>query len=77
MDYLFQAGIFRELNENCDLKICFANLVIILPKKDYVTLVIDVRYLKSINDTSDSTWPLKPLINLLTKITRIIFTTNE
>ena len=54
MDELIQAGIMRELNENDDMNSWFVNPVIILPKKDYVKLVIDARYLNSITDTSNS-----------------------
>ena len=54
MDELIQAGIIRELNENDDMNSWFVNPVIMLPKKDYVKLVIDARYLNSITDTSNS-----------------------
>ena len=53
MDKLIQAGILRELNENDYMNSWFVNPVIILPKKDYVKLVLDVRYLNSITDTSN------------------------
>ena len=74
MDELNQAGIIRELNENDDMNSWFVNPVIILPKKDYVKLVIDARYLNSITDTSNSNWPLEPLNVLKTRITGTIFT---
>ena len=45
MDELIQAGIIRELNEHNDLNSWFVNPIIILPKNDYVKLVIDARYL--------------------------------
>ena len=77
MDELIQAGIIRELNENDDMNSCFVNPVIILPKKDYVKLVIDARYLNSITDTSNSSWPLEPLNVLMTRITGTIFTSSD
>ena len=61
MDELIQAGIIKKLNENDDMNSWFANLVIILPKKDYVKLVIDARDLTSTFDTINSSWPLEPL----------------
>ena len=43
MDELNQAGKIRELNENDDMHSWFVSPTIILPKKDYVKLVIDGR----------------------------------
>ena len=77
MDELIQAGIIRELNENDDMNSWFVNPVIILPKKDYVKLVIDARYLNSITDTSNSSWPHEPLNALMTRITGNIFTSSD
>ena len=77
MGELIQAGIIWELNENDDMNSWFVNPVIILPKKDYVKLVIDARYLNSIADTSNSSWPLEPLNVLMTRITGTIFTSSD
>ena len=77
MNELIQAGIIRELNENDDLNSWFVNPVIILPKKDYVRLVIDARYLNSITETRISSWPLEPLNVLMTRITGTIFTSSD
>ena len=76
MDELIQARIIRELNENDDMNSWFVNPIIILPKKDYVKLFIDARYLNSITLTSNSSWPLEPLNVLMTKITGTIFTSS-
>ena len=43
MDELIQAGIIRELNQHDNLSSWFVNPFIILPKNDYVKLVIDAR----------------------------------
>ena len=37
-------------------------------KKDYIKLVLDARYLNSITDTSNCSWPLEPLQVLMTRI---------
>ena len=73
MDELIRAGIIRELKENSDMNNLFVNLVIILPKKDYVQLVIESRFLNSITDKSSSSWPLESLNLLMTRITGTIF----
>ena len=39
----------------------FVNPVKILPKRDYIKLVIDARHLNSVTDTSKSSWPLESL----------------
>ena len=76
-DELIQAGIVRELNEKDDMNSWFVNPVIILPKKDYVKLVLDAGYLKSITDTSNSSWPLEPLQVLMTRINGSYFTSSD
>ena len=55
----------------------FVNPIIILPKKDYVKLVIDARYLNSITDTSNSSWPLEPLHVLITRVNGSYFTSSD
>ena len=77
MDELIQAGIIRELDENDDMNSWFVNPIIILPKKDYVKLVIDARYLNSITDTSNSSWPLEPLHVLITRVNGSYFTSSD
>ena len=59
MHEMIQAGIIGELNGNNDMNSWFINPVIMLPNKDYVKLVFDARYLNSITDTSNSSWPLE------------------
>ena len=76
MDALIQAGIIRELNEHDDLNSWFVN-TIILPTNDYVKLIIDARYLNSITDTSNSSWPLKPLQVLMTRENGAYFTNSD
>ena len=77
MDELIQAGIIRELDEHDDMNSWFVNPIIILPKKDYVKLVIDARYLNSITDTSNSSWPLEPLQVLITRVNGSYFTSSD
>ena len=74
MDELIQAGIIRELDEHEDMNSWFVNPIIILPKKDYVKLVIDARYLNYITDTGNSSWPLEPL---LTRVNGSYFTSSD
>ena len=73
MDELIQAGTIRELNENDDMNSWFVNPVIILPKKDYVKLVLEAR----ITDTSNCSWPLEHLQVLMTRINGSYFTSSD
>ena len=77
MDELIQAGTFREINEKDDMNSWFVNPVTILPKKDYIQLVLDATYLNSITDTSNCSWPLEPLQVLMTRINGSYFTSSD
>ena len=77
MDQLIQAGIIRELNEHDGLNSWFVNPIIILSMNEYVKLVIDARYLNSITDTSNSSWPLEPLQVLMTRVNGAYFTSSD
>ena len=77
MGELIQAGTIRELNEHDDLNSWFVNPIIILPKNGYLKLAIDARYLNSITDTSNSSWPLKPLQVLMTRVNGAYFTSSD
>ena len=46
----------------------FVNPIILLPKADYVKLVIDARYLNSITNLTNYSWPLEPVQMLMTRI---------
>ena len=67
----------RELNEHDDLNSWFVNPIIILPKKDYGNIVIDARYLNSITDTSNSSWPLEPLQVLMIRLNGAYFKSSD
>ena len=77
MDELIQARIIRELNEHDDMNSWFVNPIIILPKKDYVKLVIDARYLNFIIDTNNSGWPLEPLQVQTTRVNGSYLTSSD
>ena len=47
---LQDSGIIREMGNDAELGSLFFNPIILLPKADYVKLVINARYLNSITD---------------------------
>ena len=55
----------------------FTNPIIILPKGDTVKLVIDARYLNSITDLTNYSWPLEPVQMLLTRLDGVYYTTSD
>ena len=55
----------------------FTNTIIILPRGDTVKLVIDDRYLNSITDLSNYSWPLEPVQMSLTRLGGVYNTTND
>ena len=55
----------------------FTNPILILPKGDTVKLVIDARYLNSITDLSNYSWPLEPAQMLLTRLDGVYYTTSD
>ena len=55
----------------------FINPIIILLKGDTVKLVIDARYLNSITDLSNYSWPLEPVATLLTRLDGVYCTTSD
>ena len=55
----------------------FTNPIIILPKGDTVKLVIDARYLNSITNLSNYSWPLEPVQMLLTRLDGVYYTTSD
>ena len=68
LDEIIHAGIIRELYENDEMTSWFLKPVIILPKKEYVKLILEARYLNSITVTSNCFWPFELLHVLMTRM---------
>ena len=68
LNELQRAGIIREMGSDVEMGSLYTNPIIILPKGDTVKLVIDARYLNSITDLSNYSWPLEPVQMLLTRL---------
>ena len=74
---LQETGIIREMGDDDELGSLFVNPIILLPKADYVKLVIDARYLNSITDLTNYSWPLEPVQMILTRINCKYFTASD
>ena len=77
LNELQRAEIIREMGSDIEMGSLFTNPIIILPKGDTVKLVIDARYLNSISDLSDYSWPVEPVQLLLTRLDGIYYTTSD
>ena len=74
---LQRAGITREMGNDVEIGSLLTNPIIILPKGDTVKFVIDARYLNSITDLSNYSWPPEPVQMLLTRLDGVYYTTSD
>ena len=65
------------MGDDDELGSLFVNPIILLPKADYVKLVIDARYLNSITDLTNYSWPLEPVQMIMTRINGKYFTASD
>ena len=71
---LQETGIIREMGDDDELGSLFVNPIFLLPKADYVKLVINARYLNTITDLTNYSWQLEPVQMILTRINGKYFT---
>ena len=65
------------MGDDDELGSLFVNSIILLPKADYVKLVINARYLNSITDLTNYSWPLEPVQMIMTRINGKYFTASD
>ena len=58
---LKDADIIREMGDDDEMGSFFVNPKILMPRNDYVKLVIDARYLNSVTDLTNYSWLLEPV----------------
>ena len=71
------SGIIREMGDDDELGSLFVNPIILLPKADYVKLVINASYLNSITDLNNYSWPLEPVQMIMIRINGKYFTASD
>ena len=74
---LQDSGTIREMGDDDELGSLSANPLILLSKADYVKLVIDARYLNSITNLTNYSWPQEPVQMIMTRINGIYFTASD
>ena len=65
---LKDADILREMGDFDETGSLFVNPIILMPKNDYVNLVIDDRYLNSVTDLTKYSWRLEPNEMIITRV---------
>ena len=71
------ADNIREVGDDDEMGSLFVNPIILMPKNDYVKLVIDARYLNSVTDLTNYSWPLEPVQMIMTRVNGKFFSVND
>ena len=69
--------IIREMGDDDELGSPFVNPIILLPKHDYIKLVIDARYFNSVTGLTIYSWPLEPVQMIMTRVNGKIFSVSD
>ena len=70
------ADIIREMGDD-ELGSLFVNHINLMPKDDYVKLVIDARYINSVTDLTNYSWPQEPVQMTMTRVNGKIFSVSD
>ena len=62
------AEIIREMGDDDEMGALFVNPIFLMPKNDYVKLVIDARYVNSVTDLTNYSWPLGPVQMIMMRV---------
>ena len=71
------ADISREKRDDDEMGSLFVNPIILMPKNDYVKIVFDARYLNSVIDLTNCSWPLEPVQMIMTPVKGKIFSVSD
>ena len=74
---LKDADIIREMGDDDEMGSLFVNPIILMPKSDYVKLVIDARFLNSVTDLTNYSWPLEPVQMIMTRVNGKFFSVSD
>ena len=74
---LKDADIIREMGDDDEMGSFFVNPIILMPKSDYVKVVIDARFLNSVTDLTNYSWPLEPVQKIKTRVNGKFFSGSD
>ena len=69
--------IFRKMGDNDGMGSVSVNLIILMPKSDYVKLVVDARFLSSVTNLTNYSWPLEPEQMIMTRMNGKFFSVSD
>ena len=65
------------MGDDDELGSLFVNPIILMPKNYYAKLAIDQRYLNSMTDLTNYSWPLVPVQMIRTKVNGKVFSESD
>ena len=74
---LKDADIIRNMDDDDEMGSLFCNPIILMPKNDYHKLVIDARYLNSVTDLTNYSWPLEPVQMIMIRVNGKVFSVSD
>ena len=74
---LKDADMIREMGDDDEMGSLFVSPIILMPENDYVKLVIDARYLNSVTDLTNYSWPLEPVQMIMTRVNGKVFSVSD
>ena len=74
---LKDSDIIRETGDDDEMGSLFVNPIILMPKNDYVKLVIDARYPNSVTDLTNYSWPLETVQMIMTRVNVKVFSVSD
>ena len=74
---LMDADIIRELGDDDEMGSLFVNPKILMPKNDYVKLVLNARYLNSLTNLTNYSWPLELIQMIMRRVNGKFFSVSD
>ena len=74
---LKDADIIRGMGDDDQMGSLFVNPIILMPKNDYVKLVIDARFLNSVTDLTIYSWPLELVQMIVARVNDKVFSVSD
>ena len=74
---LKDTNIIREMGDDDEMGSLFVEPIVLMPKNNYVKPVIDARYLNTVTDLRNCSWPLEPVQMIMTRVNGKFFTVSD
>ena len=74
---LKDADLIREMGDDDEMGSLFLNPINLMAKSDYVKLVVDARFLNSLTDRTNYSWPVEPVQMMVTRVNGKFFSVSD